>query len=322
MPNGEFGLIERHFAPLSEGDPDAFGLTDDAARLRPAAGFELVVTADCMVSGVHFLDSDGPHAIASKLLRVNLSDLAAMGARPHSYILTLALPRGTNDDWLAEFAAGLHDDQKRYGIRLIGGDTTATPGGLVASITAFGEVPLGKVLRRNGASAGDCLFVSGTIGDAALGLAIKLGQLIDLDSAELAARLHYPEPRILLGQQLMGLASAALDVSDGLVQDAGHIAETSGLAIEIEAGRVPLSPAASRILAQHPERLADVLSGGDDYELVFSAPAGAETAIKAMAAALGVPVTRIGRLLPGTGVSVLDAAGAPLPLARGGYQHF
>ena len=322
MTAGEFGLIARHFAPLCEGDPDAFGLTDDAARLRPAAGYELVVTADCMVSGVHFLDSDGPHAIASKLLRVNLSDLAAMGARPHSYVLTLALPRGTTDEWLARFAAGLRDDQKRYRVRLVGGDTTATPGGLVASITAFGEVPTGRLLRRNGAAAGDALFVSGTIGDAALGLAIKLGRLKAKGGADLLARLHYPEPRVALGQRLLGVASAALDVSDGLVQDAGHIAETSGLAIEIEAGRVPLSSAAASILADHPDRLADILSGGDDYELVFSGPARAEAAIQALATELGVPIARIGRLLPGSGVTVLDYAGRPMPLARGGYQHF
>jgi len=322
MPTGEFGLITRHFAPLSEGDPDAFGLTDDAARLRPAPGHELVVTADCMVSGVHFLDADGPHAIASKLLRVNLSDLAAMGARPLSYVLTLALPAGTTDDWLAAFATGLRDDQGRYGIRLVGGDTTATSGGLVASITAFGEVPQGRLLRRNGAGPDDALFVSGTIGDAALGLAVKLGTLRDADGDVLVARLHYPEPRVALGQRLLGLATACLDVSDGLVQDAGHIAETSNLAIEIEAALVPLSPAARAIVVREPARLADILSGGDDYELVFTAPPAREGAIMAVAAELGMPITRIGRAWPGSGVTVLDSAGKALKLARGGYQHF
>lgn len=313
---GEFDLIGRHFAPLAT-DPAALGLLDDAAVLVPAAGQSIVVTADCMVESVHFLAADGPEAIARKLLRVNLSDLAAMGARPRGYFLSLALPRGTDEAWLAAFAAGLAADQRTFGIALLGGDTTASPDRLVLNLTAMGEVPQGQELRRAGARVGDDLWVSGTVGDAAVGLAVKLRGLDVPDAAHFLDRLHLPTPRLALGQGLRGLATAALDVSDGLVQDAGHIGIASRLAVIIEQADVPFSPGAADVLP-----VADLVSGGDDYELVFAAPPAVRAAVQDLGHRLDVPVTRIGHLAAGQGVELRDAAGRCVPLGRQGYQHF
>jgi thiamine-monophosphate kinase len=313
---GEFDLIGRHFAPLAT-DPAALGLLDDAAVLTPSPGHALVVTTDCMVESVHFLAADGPDAIARKLLRVNLSDLAAMGARPRGYFLGLALPRGTDEAWIAAFAAGLAADQQTFGITLLGGDTTASPDRLVLNITAMGEVPQGGELRRGGAHAGDDLWVSGTIGDATAGLAIKLRGLVIADSAYFLDRLHLPTPRLALGQGLRGLATAALDVSDGLLQDAGHIGTASRLAVIVEQSALPLSPQAAAVLPA-----TDLATGGDDYELVFAAPPAARDAVLALGRALGVQVTRIGHLAAGQGVELRDDQGRAVPLARRGYQHF
>lgn len=321
----EFGLIARYFAPLTEGDPGAFDLSDDAAILRHDARREIVATTDCMVSGVHFTDDDGPDAIARKLLRVNLSDLAAKGARPVSYLLALALPRGTDETWLARFTKGLAEDQKTYGIHLVGGDTTATDGGLVATITAFGEVPPGRMVRRNGARAGDDVYVSGTIGDAALGLAAKQGRLNALTGRQtepLLDRLRYPEPRVALGQRLLGVATSGLDVSDGLVQDAGHLAECSRLAIDLELDAVPLSAEARLAVRMEPGRLRDMIAGGDDYELLFTAAPAAAPLLASLSRELQVPTTRIGRCRPGQGVVMLDGEGREIVLEKRGFRHF
>ena len=320
MP-GEFDLIAKYFAPLAANAPLAFGLTDDAAVLRPEPGQDIVVTTDCMVGGIHFLPADGPQAIAQKLLRVNLSDLAAKGAVPLGYVLALAMPKPSEADWLASFAAGLALDQAAFGINLLGGDTVSTPGPLTLTITAFGTVPQGTIIRRSGARAGDDVYVSGTIGDAALGLAQKLGRL-DLPreaAGELLERLHRPVPRLELGQGLRGLATAGLDVSDGLIQDIGHIATTSGLACIVEAELVPRSSAAAQAGAGW---LATRLTGGDDYELVFTAPPDRRALLEALAVRLGVPVTRIGQMAAGSGVTVRQADGSGLVLPEGGYQHF
>ena len=319
---GEFGRIARFFAPLASGAPGALGLTDDAALVDCPPGERLVVTVDAMVEGVHFLADDPPELVARKLVRVNLSDLAAMAARPVGYFLTTALPKFRGDDWLAGFAAGLAQDQAEFGITLLGGDSVSTPGPVSLTLTALGRVPAGAEVRRGGARPGDLVFVSGTVGDGALGLEAAQGKLDGLlepaDVAYLADRYRLPRPRVGLGPRLSGLASAMMDVSDGLVGDLGHICEVSGVAGVIEAGQVPLSVAAAKL----PDRLETILTGGDDYELLFTVPPERRDAVTAAADAAGVPVTTIGRIEAGQGVRVLDGEGREMALAGIGWRHF
>jgi thiamine-monophosphate kinase len=326
---GEFALIDRYFAPLAAGFPGAYGLRDDAAVIAPAAGCELVAKTDAILAGVHFLPDDPAELVAQKALRVNLSDLAAKGARPRAYLLDLMLPPTIDEDWVAGFAAGLARDQAEYGIHLIGGDTDRTPGPLAIAVMALGEVPSGQILRRGGARPGDQLWVTGSIGDGALGLLALRGALAGVDAEGLdflAGRYRLPQPRSTLGPGLIGLASAALDVSDGLVADLGHLAEVSAVAARLEAARVPLSPAARQAVEAAPELLATALTGGDDYEILLAAPPEAAEALAALSQAAGVPVTRIGRLeapaADGPGVTVLDGGGRPLALERAGWNHF
>ena len=322
---GEFELIARHFAPLAAGEVGAFGLTDDAAVLQLAPGCAMVATADAMVAGVHFLQDDPPDLVARKLLRVNLSDLAAMGARPRAYLLTTALPEAIDDAWLSAFAAGLAADQVEFGVTLAGGDTVSTPGPLALSLTAVGEAEGGAVLRRAGAEPGDTVYVTGTIGDAALGLDCLQGCLAGLgpqQTAHLVGRYRLPQPRTGLGPRLVGLAHAALDVSDGLVADLGHLCRQSGLGAVIEAACVPLSEAAGEALAADLDLLLRVLTGGDDYELVFAAPPEAGAAIEAICVELGLRLTAIGSFIAGQGVTVVDRDGVPLDgLGAGGWRH-
>ena len=313
----EFDLIARHFAPLASGAPCAFGLTDDAALVEVGPGRRLVATKDMIVAGVHFLADDPADLISRKLLRVNLSDLAAMGAEPLAYLLAIALPRDVDDSWVAGFAAGLGVDQATFGVHLIGGDTVATDGPLTASITALGEVEADHALRRAGAQPGDTVYVSGTLGDAALGLLVRRGALTELDAdaqASLIDRYRLPRPRVDLGQRLQGVASAAIDISDGLVADLGHVCVQSGVGAEVEAGRVPLSPAARSALDANPELMASVMTGGDDYELLF-------TASSADGLTADPPITAIGRITDGSGVQVLDDEGAPMTFPSAGYRH-
>lgn len=310
----EFALIGRHFAPLAAAA--GRGLADDAAVLDIPAGRQLVIAADAMVEGVHYLPGTDPALVARKLLRVNLSDLAAKGAAPLAYLLTVSAPRSTPDAWFAAFAAGLALDQAGFGISLLGGDTTSTPGPVSLSLTAIGHVAPGDAVRRTGARAGDELWVSGTIGDGALGLLALQGGIADPDGG-LADRYRLPRPR--LGLVAPDRAAACMDVSDGLVQDAGHLARAAGLRIELHAAEVPLSSAAR---AAGPAWLETCLTGGDDYELLLAVRPDGAGALLAVAARLGVAVTRIGRFVPGTGVRVLDEAGADLALARAGWSHF
>ncbi len=315
MLPAEFSLIARHFAPLA-GD-GGLGLTDDAAIITPPAGRELVVTADAMVAGVHFLPDEKPENIARKLLRVNLSDIAAMGAAPLYYLLTLSAPRGLPDEWFAGFAHGLALDQARYNVALLGGDTTSTPGPVTLSVTMFGHVAPGTALRRSGARPGDNLYVTGLIGDGVLGLAALRGEIPDPDGS-LAARYRFPEPR--LGLKLHGIATAAMDISDGLIQDAGHIARASGVAVEIEVARVPLSAAGN---AAGPDFVASGVAGGDDYELLLAAPPEHETTLMAVAAGPGLAFTRIGRFVAGApDVRGIAANGSVMALGGRGWSHF
>jgi thiamine-monophosphate kinase len=324
-PLGEFQRIAKFFAPLSGNAQGAFGLTDDAARLRVKPGRELIVTTDALVEGVHFFRDDPAGAIAQKALRVNLSDLAAKGAEPEAYLLALSLPGWADDDWLAGFAGGLSDDQTRFGISLIGGDTTSTPGPLTLAITAMGSMAEGHMLLRSGARPGDVVFVSGTIGDAGAGLAIRMGRkdaLAPADRDFLLARYRLPEPRLALGRALAGCASAALDVSDGLVGDLGHVADTSGVRIVVEANRVPLSAAYSRAFGGDAGAVLGAATAGDDYEIAFTAPRSARDAVRDAAAQAGVAVSEIGRVEEGAGVVLLDSGGRPIPVERPGFTHF
>ena len=316
----EFSLIERLLAPLAATRAGTFDLANDAAALAPPPGYDVVVTKDMMVAGVHFLPDDPPDLIARKLLRVNLSDLAAMGARPWTYALGLALPGDLDDDWLRGFVAGLAEDQVLYDIGLVGGDTVATPGPLVLSLTAMGLIAAGCSLTRGGAQAGDLICVTGTIGDGALGLKVLRGDYED-PSGTLIGRYRLPQPRCAFGQVLVGLATAALDVSDGLVADLTHLAKASGVGAVVRSDDVPLSPAAQAVLAADPAALITVLTGGDDYELVFTAPPDRLPAIHDAAARTDTQVHVIGTIVADQGVGVLGLDSLPLDMGRGGYRH-
>jgi thiamine-monophosphate kinase len=309
----EFGQIARLYRPLTRGAPEAFDLLDDAAAIPSRPGQDLIVTKDAMVEGVHFLSGEAPDLIARKLLRVNLSDLAAKGAEPYGYFLAVAWPGGF--DWAAReaFAEGLRADGETYGLTLLGGDTVSTPGPLMASLTLLGWTPSGGMIRRGGAKAGDLVMVSGTIGDGWLGLQAARGELDD-PSGYLAGRYRLPEPRVGLRAALRAHASAAADVSDGLIADAGHIGEASGLCVRLDLDRLPLSEPARRWLDAQPDRdraLLALASGGDDYEIVCTAPeSGAMT--------LGLTV--IGEVVEGSTIEVRIGGSAVDP-GPGGWRH-
>lgn len=316
---GEFELIGRYFAPLARGFAGADNLKSDNAFLAADPKHDLVVKTDTVVSGVHFLGDEKPEFIAAKALRVCLSDLAAGGAVPYAYQLSLSLPPDWTANWVARFARGLGADQRRYGIVLCGGDTVRTPGPLTVTITAFGRVAKGRGLMRSGARAGDELWVSGTIGDGALGLLAAKGRLANAKVLERRYRL--PEPRTTLGPQLVGIANATADVSDGLLADVGHIADASGRGFTIERDLVPLSTAAARAVAASSELWANVLGGGDDYELVIAVPARKRAALLVAARAAQVKVTAIGRFTVSKG-ALLTVGGRAMHAPRSGYVHF
>ncbi|MFQ5765935.1 MAG: thiamine-phosphate kinase [Rhodospirillales bacterium] len=325
----EFELISRYFAPLAAGEPGAMGLTDDAAVLTPEPGPGLVVTTDTLVEGVHFPAGEDPGSVAARILGVNLSDLAAMAAEPWAYTLSVALPANWDEPWVKDFADGLGAQQAEYGIVLVGGDTVATPGPLSLTLTALGRIADGGPLTRSGAEPGDDIYVSGTVGDAALGLKELNDGIAGLEPAHaehLVDRYRRPRPRVRLGRRLAGLARAAIDVSDGLVADLGHVAEASGCAATVEASKVPLSEAAAAAIILDPALRDLALTGGDDYELLFAAPSSAAAAVRDLAATHDVPLTAIGRIGLGDGdgarVRVVDADGLEVSLAGGGYRHF
>ena len=318
---GEFELIAKLFAPLSADAPGSYGLTDDAATVEVQQGDVLVITADLLSAGTHFRADDPPDLIARKSLRVNLSDLAAKGAVPLGYTLSLALPRDWTLPWMDAFTAGLRADQDEFSIALLGGDTTSTDGPLTIAITALGAVPTGNMIRRNGAKPGDLVFVSGSIGDAGMGLAALKGELSTLaakDRETLISRYHLPSPRMALGRSLRGVATAALDVSDGLLADLGHIAETSHVGISIQADRIPISEA----LRAAGGSAVPAATAGDDYEIAFTVPAAKREEVSRIAALAGTQVTEIGRVASGGGVVLLDSAGREIPVSRTGYRHF
>jgi thiamine-monophosphate kinase len=327
--SGEDRLIMRYFKPLAT-HPGACGLSDDAVAIAPPPGCDLVLTADGVVGGVHFFPDDPPEAVAKKALRVNLSDLAAKGAKPIGFLLTLALPKEIGDGWLTSFARGLGADADLFGCPLLGGDTVRTPGPVTISIAAFGAVPHGKTIRRAGARPGDRVVVTGTIGDAALGLLVRRDGAaaerwgLTRDQRDhLAARYLVPEPRNAIAAFLGSYATAAMDVSDGLAGDLGKLCRTSGVAAEIALARVPFSDAARVAVGKEPALIETAITGGDDYEVLACVPAEKVEALRREASAAGVALTEIGVVIAGEGEAYfLGADGKPLRLAQPSYSHF
>jgi thiamine-monophosphate kinase len=327
--DSEEEIIAEFWMPLAANFAGAFGLKDDCAVIAPPPGCDLVVTTDGLIEGVHFFPDEAGAAIAWKALAVNVSDLVAKGATPLAYVMSLALPE-PDRAWLAAFAEGLGKAQAAFGCSLIGGDTDRTPGPLAISITAFGTVPAGRMLRRSTAKPGDAVYVSGTIGDATLGLALRrdpsLAQRCGLDpaaQAHLEERFSRPKPPIDLRGALLGYASAALDVSDGLVKDFGRLCQASQTGGQIEATAVPLSAAARAVLAAGGANLADLLTGGEDYEVLAAIGPQVAAEFEAAAAAAGTLVTRIGLIeAAAKGVRVCDGSGHAMAFKRTGWDHF
>jgi thiamine-monophosphate kinase len=322
MASPEFDLIAKYFARHAKAGESGvvLGVGDDCALLKPSPGCELAISTDTLVSGIHFFPDVDAARLGHKCLAVNLSDLAAMGATPRWFTLALTLP-DIQAAWLEAFSRGVLALADASGIRLVGGDTTRGP--LSITITVLGEVPSGKALRRDAAKEGDDIWVSGTVGDAALGLRCLQGKL-DLPSAQrnaMVERLELPDARLRLGHELLGAAHAAIDISDGLVADLGHICEQSKLGATIRAADVP----ASGVLSALPDldlQVACALSGGDDYELCFTAPQSARASIEALGTRLDLRLKRIGEMRAGQGVSVLDAHGQAMALKSSGFDHF
>jgi len=322
----EFEDIARLFRPLTGGAPEAFDLADDAAAIPSRPGCDLVITKDAMVEGVHFLPDDPPDMIARKLLRVNLSDLCAKAAEPYGYFLSVHWPAGFSSERREQFAHGLAEDQAAFGLVLLGGDTVSTPGPLTVTATMLGWVPAGAMVKRSGARPGDIVLVSGTIGDAGLGLVALRDGLEGLNREaleHLAGRYRLPEPRLGLREALAREASSAADVSDGLIADAGHLAEAGGVAVQIDLERLPLSEPARAWLSQQTDEasaLGALAVSGDDYEVICTTDMNGAMRLALAAAATGVSLTPIGRVAAGAGTAVLHR-GRPLPLGRTGWRH-
>jgi thiamine-monophosphate kinase len=325
VASGEDSLIARYFRPIAT-DPGAFQLDDDAAALK-AEGCDIVVTTDAIVEGVHFLADDPPDTIARKVLRVNLSDLAAKGATPAGFVLTLAL-RNADAAWLQPFATALGEDAAQFGCPLLGGDTVSTPGPLMISVTAFGRVPVGKMVHRSGARPGERVMVTGTIGDAALGLAVLKGGKVHAaaDSAAramLAGRYRVPQPRVALAEIIRAYASAAMDVSDGLAGDLAKLCGVSGISAAIDLASIPLSDAARDLVSRGVVALEALIAGGDDYEILCAIPEDRVEAFAQAAHRAGVAVSSIGTLVAGTSTpKFIDQQGREVALERLSYSHF
>ena len=317
MPS-EFDLIAHYFTRPAQGA--VLGVGDDCALLAPTSGMQLAVSADMLLEGRHFSPQDSPAGIGHKSLAVNLSDLAAMGATPRWATLAIALP-GVDEVWLQAFARGFFRMADAHGIELVGGDTTR--GTLSISITVIGEVPPGQALQRNGARADDEIWVSGQLGSAALALAYRQGRLFmeQVDAAKVLPALYLPQPRVALGIALRGIAHSAIDISDGLLADLGHILQASQLGAMLEFTRVPVAAVTQNYL-ENPVARECVLAGGDDYELCFTAPTDQHDAVLAAGAEAGVAVTCIGRITTQAGLQVLDAQGEPMMIDKSGYDHF
>ena len=326
-PSGEDSLIARYFRPIAT-DPGAFDLGDDVAALK-TDGDDIVVTTDAIVEGVHFLPDDPPDTVARKALRVNLSDLAAKGALPAGFVLTLAL-RSADEAWLKPFAQALGEDATQFNCPLLGGDTVSTPGPLMISVTAFGRVPSGQMVHRSGAKPGDRVVVTGTVGDAALGLAILKGDKIADATANdpaaralLAGRYRVPQPRGAIAEIVRTHASAAMDVSDGLAGDLAKLCRASGVSAVVDLESIPLSNPAQDLVARQMVGIETLIAGGDDYELLCTIPEDRVDAFVRVADLAGVAVTSIGTVVAGgSAPKFIDRQGREIALARLSYSHF
>lgn len=326
---GEFEIIERYFKPLANGVEGAFGLEDDAALLTPRNGCSLVMTADAMVEGVHFLDTASPADTGYKALAVNVSDLCAKGAAPVAYLLSLALPQQSGPSWLEELCKGLGEAQSAFSCGLLGGDTVSMTGPAVISITAIGEVPTGKMVHRSGAKKGDLIYITGTIGDAALGLSLLRDHkaerpfLSEKHNIFLSGRHLRPVPRIDAIELVRKFATASMDISDGLFGDCEKLAHASRAGAEIEVAKIPLSDAARQWLGAEPATLETLMTGGDDYELLMTISAEQTNAFEQAASRAGVHVTQIGVICdPKVGITFHDDAGQPIVFPRSSFEHF
>ena len=326
--HGEEAIIKL-LAPLARGAPGAFGLADDCALITPAPGTELVLKTDPVAEGVHFLTGDAPEDIAWKALAVNVSDLAAKAARPLGYLMALSFPGAPTAGWLAHFAAGLQAAQSSFGCHLLGGDTDRRPGPLTITISIVGEVETGRMVRRGTARPADALFVSGSLGDAALGLALrKAPNLADVwglapaEAQHLCERYVRPQPRLALRSALRQHASAAMDVSDGLAKDLARMCAASRCAARVRLSDLPLSPAAAKAVAADPALALRIATGGDDYEVLAAVPGAGVQAFQSTAAQGGVAVTRIGTMMAGNGIAIEGSDGQPIVLERAGWDHF
>ncbi|WP_308163718.1 thiamine-phosphate kinase [Bradyrhizobium sp. SRL28] len=325
--SGEDSLIARYFRPLAT-DPGAFRLDDDAAALKPD-GSDIVVTTDAIVEGVHFLSDDPPDTVARKALRVNLSDLAAKGATPAGFVLTLALRSADDETWLKPFAAALGEDAVQFACPLLGGDTVSTPGPLMVSVTAFGRVPPGKMIHRSGAKPGERVMVTGTIGDAALGLAILRGGKVHAAASDKAARealigrYRVPQPRVAMAEIVRDYASAAMDVSDGLAGDLTKLCGVSGVSAVIDLVSIPLSGAAQDLVSRGVVGLETLIAGGDDYEILCTLSEDCVEAFAQAAQHAGVAVSSIGTMVAGSAVpKFIDGQGREIALEYRSYSHF
>ncbi len=316
----EFDLIAKYFAPLA--GAGGLGLLDDAAVLTPAIGKDLVISKDILVAGVHFFEDDDPAQVASKALGVNLSDLAGKGASPIGYFLGLALNQDITDSWLEGFSSGLKASQSKYSLCLLGGDTVKTPGPLTISITIFGDVAGGHVIKRSEAKAGDIVYVTGTIGDGALGLVERKKSGKCSRNAYLLNRYLEPEPRVALGKAMVGIVGAGMDISDGLLADASHMMKASRCGIQIDRHCIPLSPAAKERLAGDKNLWQTILAGGDDYELLLTCRPDRQHALMSVAAQSNTALTAIGVVIEGESLDLRDENGVLLDYDEIGFRHF
>jgi thiamine-monophosphate kinase len=326
--SAEDRLIATYFRPIAT-HPGAFELADDAAAIAPPPGCDLVLKTDGVISGVHFFTEDPADAVARKALRINLSDLAAKGAAPLGFLMSIGLPAGLPPDWLKGFARGLREDAEHYRCPLLGGDTDRSPGAITVYIAALGTVPHGTMVRRKGARPGDIVVATGTIGDAALGLVLRQDAAAaarwNLDAAmreHLLGRYLVPQPRTAIAEAIRRHASAAMDVSDGLVGDLAKLARASGVAADIAVADVPLSPAARAAVAAEPAVIETILTGGDDFEVIATVAPDQFEALRREAGAAGVAVTQIGTVAAGQGAYFRDPDGRTLAFRRASYSHF
>lgn len=338
--DSEERIIQDFLAPLAAGYPGAYGLKDDCAAFTPTPGNDLVVKTDPVASGVHFFEDDAPEDIGWKALAVNVSDLAAKAATPRAYLMALSFPEAPTRDWMRRFAQGLGDAQARFGMHLIGGDTDKRPGPVTISITVLGEVPSGRMVRRATARPGDLMFVSGQLGSAAMGLALRTrdragasgqgpsSRPVEPDDQDHEGRARVigaslrPMPRLGLRAALLAHASAAMDLSDGLAKDLGRMCRASGCGATVSTAQLPLEDIVRAAVAATPERWVDVVASGDDYEVLAAVPPQSADAFMAQAGLDGVAVTLIGRFQDGDGVAILDPDGVALRLTRTGWDHF